>query len=341
MREAKKKHLKTLGPNAASDEGDDHAPCGGDCTRVDNPGAPRRPAPPRVKFFGATSAAAKRRGFEVVGFHTVSATSAHDMAELTAIVKRAIATAKRTWKWSPTNLVVQFHNGGKTFGFARGPGSGPRVGFTIISLSKRLLAEYDARSVGRTVVHELCHHYREESFAATIHLRKLKGHDDIFCRELKRADPLSADPITCRYFTEERVKPTFDRRVRWVTSAGHLRMARKRGRGQMMFWEPNKPGAWTAPEFLFTDGELADLASRFPRKSIATMKILGTHFTLGGIVQWCLKRPAKFPVMVSKFGHKPAGAPKKPAAKSAPKKPAKQAVKKGKKPPKRRVRKRS
>ncbi len=313
--------LKSIrGPNAALDDDvDEH---GHD--RVPNP--PRRPPSRRLteddmKYLeGLTRGAGGAskpppgvtagKGFSIVGFVDVKK-SAHTLTALQAILAQEIARARRVWRWSPTNLVVQFHRSERVFGWARNPGAGPRNGLTVISLSHRLLQEYDADSVGRTVIHELCHHYRCEKFAVPAGGVPYKGHDDVFCRELGRADTtVAAHPKACRYFGDDRIAPKIDHRVKWSPSLGQVRHVKKRGRGQILFWEPRRAGAWEPVETLLLDTELVALAKRFKSPEWSRVKIVGFNpfHDLESLLRWLSNRHAKlFPKTTELYRHSAAG----------------------------------
>lgn len=285
------RRLKTITwQNAAADR---PGAADGPCERRDNPG-------PSARRGAAAARRTRSRGVTVVGFDSVASTSAHSEAKLAGIAARAVDRCARAWGWRPTNLTICFHSGGRSFGIARGTGDGPRIGVTVVSLSCRLVSEYDARSVGRTVVHELCHHYREETFRRTAELRRTGGHDSVFCRELALADPQARDPHRCRRFTAERVPREVDPRVSWDPARGSIRLLRVRGKGEMLFWCPRRRGAWDPVEFLLTDGELSELASKFERKAVASMRVDGADMTLRGLLEWCADRPSLFPALASK-----------------------------------------
>ena len=274
-----RKKLKTIDwPNAAEAPGGASA-----CVRRDNPGRP-----PRGRRSGG-------RGVTLVGFDAVEARSAHTEASVAAAARRAVARCERAWGWSPTNLTVALHDGDRSFGIARSPGDGPRVGMTVVSLSCRLLAEYDAKSVVRVLVHELCHHYREESFRRTRDTHRRGGHDAVFCEALAEADPKSGGPHRCRKFTDERSPREENPSVSWSPRDGALALARVRGRGQMLFWRPRRRGAWDPVDFLLTDGELYDLARRFSPRQRSSMRVAGAGMTLAALLTQCAARREFFP----------------------------------------------
>ena len=118
-------------------------------------------------------------------------------------------------RWIPLNLEVMLHSGKAALGLAFAPGSGRETNKRTISLNKKLFELYDANATWRVVVHELCHHYRDEEFwkdevapaeqasllaAIKSHMATsprsgmwwhnvLSTHDATFVRELGRVDP--------------------------------------------------------------------------------------------------------------------------------------------------------
>lgn len=283
-----KKRLKTLGANAAMLD-EIGAAAVEDMETVENPA---RASPPAASLKTKVSVA-------IVGFASVRQRSAHGEAELRRAASEAVGIGHRAWKWKPTNLTIQFHTSQRTMGFARGAGTGHRTGITVVSLSKRLIAEYDLNSIRRTLIHELCHHYREERFAITPEVRKTKGHDSVFCRELGRADKtLNKDAHTCRYFSEERIRRDIDRKVKWSPSSGELLYMKKRGRGSLLFWSPKKAGAWVPVEFILNDAEILELSQKFKAsewKHVTLRYTGGTVPTLDALLVWVSGRPKHFP----------------------------------------------
>lgn len=105
-----------------------------------------------------------------------------DTKRMIAAVKKAFATAKKTWRYSPLAM-----------DFVRYGGLGGVMGFTTPGKPQiRISAEafkYDDASVLRTVLHELCHQHRYDSFGRKMPAEG-KEHDTIFCAELSKVDPV-------------------------------------------------------------------------------------------------------------------------------------------------------
>jgi hypothetical protein len=65
--------------------------------------------------------------------------------------------------WKPSNLEVMLHSGNRAMGLAFAPGTGHTTNKRTISLNDILFKRYDLKSAWRVVIHELCHHYRDEA----------------------------------------------------------------------------------------------------------------------------------------------------------------------------------
>jgi len=127
-------------------------------------------------FVGAT--------IKVHGFDTIART-----------VAQSVALCKAAWDWEPKHLRVLVHTAGRAMGLAYNPGKGDHR----ISLNRRLLTDFDTMSLARVVLHELCHHYRDERFP-----KSADSHDAVFCRELGKVDLVVAnDPRGCQFFSDE------------------------------------------------------------------------------------------------------------------------------------------
>jgi hypothetical protein len=163
---------------------------------------------------------------------------AYTLAQLHEITAKAVSDCIAVWKWrsaespvwKPSNLEVMLHSGKVALGLAFAPGTGAKLNKRTISLNKILLAQYDAHSIWRVIVHELCHHYRDEVFAghevdpverevllqavkaylvnkgsrAAVLMQKTLGtHDATFVRELGKVDPkIKENAVSGMIFTE-------------------------------------------------------------------------------------------------------------------------------------------
>lgn len=189
------------------------------------------------------------------GWKAVEKQSAHTFEALHGAVVRAVEACAAAWSWDPTGLSISFFTGRRAMGLAYHPGRGDRR----IALHHDLLARYDLDSVARTVLHELCHHAREElhprgdihaygrAAAATL------AHDQKFCEMLAMVDPaVASSPASCRYFDDdadpEALKGLAARRgVVHAAAAGALRLAVASRRGAVKFrWEPTGTARWKA-----------------------------------------------------------------------------------------------
>lgn len=160
-------------------------------------------------------------------------TGKYTLDDIHAIVADAIVAGTAVWAWQgdrgtwkPSNLEVMLHSGKQAMGLAFAPGTGHERNKRTISLNEILFRLYDRESIWRVVIHELCHHYRDEVFAprdtdlATaerlrqavaehsakgyrIKVETLGTHDSVFVRELARVDPkVAADPYAGICFNE-------------------------------------------------------------------------------------------------------------------------------------------
>ncbi len=215
--------------------------------------------------------AGKARGLGSVFYVSFPADSAHTLAALHREISARVATGHRVWKWKPVDLQVSFMGDGRAMGMAYIPRY-PRKGEPqTIALNSRLLARYALESVGRTVIHELCHHYREERF---LRPTVKNWHDAVFCRELAKADPIVAKtPVECEFFMDVEAPNTRGgAKPVWKVSAGHL-LVQIASVGTTFVWESDKPGTWHADERTFNDVELLAFLKRFPSSAWPKIRV--------------------------------------------------------------------
>jgi hypothetical protein len=149
----------------------------------------RRGAPGGGSRRGQPVVLARRGGRESIryrNFDALAKISAHPLRKLHAIIDQAAAKCEKTWHWKASGLIFDFAWSTRVMGRSYRCGTGRQTGIRRIALSDLLIGRYDGWSVGRVVMHELCHHYRKETFPHGT------SHDRIFCRELGRVDPLVA-----------------------------------------------------------------------------------------------------------------------------------------------------
>lgn len=172
---------------------------------------------------------------------------AYSLDQIHQMVCEAITACLPHWNWRsagnppwrPNSLEIMLHTGNRALGLAYAPGTGKDTNKRLISLNDLLFKQYDAKATWRVVVHELCHHYRDEAIPrnemdadASERLRQsittrltthqltganaraqikyrqqlegaLRTHDGIFVRELAKVDPaVAAEPATGMLFTE-------------------------------------------------------------------------------------------------------------------------------------------
>lgn len=260
------------------------------------------PSKPTIKVYGKTTTSDGKkippRGVFIIGHEKVARKIRYSSQQINDMMRRSIARCSSAWKWLPTGVTIQFHTSGKTMGFARGAGSGPRAGISIVSFSTVLLSGFDQQAVEKVMAHELCHHYREERWPRqrTRQGGQREAHDDVFCKALSKIDPRAHDKKLCRYFAEERIQVEHDKRVKWNYKLGFIQIAKKRGHGVMLFWMPNKKSAWTPAEIVISDGEVAGLAARFPVSGLHHVKVVGGRVSnLADLLRWAAQTPARYP----------------------------------------------
>jgi len=181
--------------------------------------------------------------------YTQRALKVHSFGTIAKLVDDGIKLGRDAWGWEPVDLRVMIHNDSRAMGLAYNPGKGVHR----ISLNSRLLNEYDTMSIFRTVIHELCHHYRDERFP----INKLDAHDEIFCHELGKIDPVVVqNPKECVMFTDEVwqdslvVKAKVEKQAakkkadNYDHREGYLQMRVLKSGELRMDWLPNQKGGF-------------------------------------------------------------------------------------------------
>lgn len=187
------------------------------------------------------------------------------------IVSTVRAQAKRTWRWKAP-LIIGFHHSTKNFGWAY-TRMKLRGGYRLLTLSTSLLRDYDSKSIQRTLTHELCHHYRDETFP-----RKTE-HDVVFCRELGKIDKIvNANQQSCQHFNESRSKASEDKFYRGVTlkpGSGRIETQRWVRNGKLtkqavIVWIPRRGKQFA---MLFSDNNLSSLLNRAGKASWSKLRV--------------------------------------------------------------------
>lgn len=139
-----------------------------------------------------------RNGISYEGY-TARFLKAHSLRTITDLVEKSVVLCKQAWNWEPVNLRVLTHTRGNAMGIAYAPGKGVHR----ISLASSLVNKYDEMSIFRVILHELCHHYREERFPRPAGYTTGDAHDKYFCDALSLVDPVVKEqPESCRIFTD-------------------------------------------------------------------------------------------------------------------------------------------
>jgi len=211
---------------------------------------------------------------EYSGFELIAKRSGHTLEAIHRAVNASVARAIEVWGWQCAGLEVKFHSAGNAFGLAYAPGAGARK----ISLNVQLLERYDLNSVARVVIHELCHHYREERWLRN--QRTGDPHDKRFCEELAKADPEvetaegSRDTRANRCINFADIPDTaLDAAIKakqrpvvepvWAPNAGVLEYWILKSGQLRMSWEPVPGFRWTKNVLPISDANVLMIAKRF------------------------------------------------------------------------------
>lgn len=229
---------------------------------------------------------------------------AHSMETLVNLFTECVQACQFKWGWRPVVPEVEIHTTSRAMGLAF---INPTVKRHRISLHLKLLTQYDLASIRRVVLHELCHHYREEAFPPN----RYEAHDHIFCQELQKVDvTLAADaekaqqPVAkmCTMFYEQRdaeIIAISDRKKHrdfseavWSPEAGYVELARLKSGRFRFAWRPNPGFKWTVKAEALADLTLRDLVKRFAPTQLDTVAVrIGTDKKTGATL-WPTGRPA-------------------------------------------------
>lgn len=215
------------------------------------------------------------------GFAKFARRSAHSLEQVHRIVDDAVAACQAAWGWSPEGLEINFHETARSMGLAYCPGTGATTGKRKVSISIKVLETFDARSVGRVVRHELCHHYREEKWGR---VPSALSHDGRFCEALALVDPIVASaPTQCATFQDEedpalanaaqlrraaRVKEPV-----WSPDAGMLVVRALRSGTLKIDWEPATGFRWTPYTRPMNAKEIISIADRFAPETWSKVRV--------------------------------------------------------------------
>jgi predicted SprT family Zn-dependent metalloprotease len=124
----------------------------------------------------------------------------HSLETVHKTVAQSIDLCQDMWKWHCRRPRVLAFTGGNAMGLAFNPGAGNHK----IGLNRRLLQDYDTMSIFRTLIHEWCHHAREEKAPRGRAAFDADSHDEMFCEMLKQVDPVVRDSAKdCVFFTDQ------------------------------------------------------------------------------------------------------------------------------------------
>lgn len=133
-------------------------------------------------------------GVAFVGYAALDKVAPGIRDRVVALTRRAVEAARAAWEWEPAGLRLGLHKTGSAFGFALRPGTGVLYRERLVSLRWDYLQRWGDDAIYDTLVHEICHHYREETWPRTLASRTRKDlvreqHDERFCAELRKALP--------------------------------------------------------------------------------------------------------------------------------------------------------
>lgn len=194
-----------------------------------------------------------------------SKTGAYRRAEIIDLLVMAITVCHEKWGWLATDIVFELHESKTTMGLAYRSGAYKETGTRRISISTRLCKEFDKESIYRTFVHELCHHYREETFPKSIG----DSHDELFCKALRLVDPKVHDLSTCKHFHDQvdpavvaAAKPAHKPAI-WSPTSGHIKLSHLKSGKFVWQWMPGNGFKWSRTGANVNDKELVQLLQRF------------------------------------------------------------------------------
>lgn len=201
----------------------------------------------------------------------------YDVEDIHDIVVKAITDSLPHWSWQggrgpwrPTHLEVMLHSGKSSLGLAFAPGTGHERNKRTISINELMFRLYSADAIWRVVVHEICHHYRDEVFARNeadlatserlrqsvalhagsgqrVRAETLNTHDSVFVRELAKVDKkVDADPYAGICFNEyadpslvadaKAAKEAKMAKIDWRPEAGRIWIDRLKSGKFSMWW---------------------------------------------------------------------------------------------------------
>lgn len=201
---------------------------------------------------------------------------AYEFAKIREIVSKSVRLCVETWGWSPGNLQLSLIAKSRAMGMAYEPGTGAESGIRRVSLSRDLFARFDANSIHRTLIHELCHHYREETWPRKRTIG-FNSHDDRFCAELGRVDPVVRDAKSCTFFDDDvdaslvdaakakkdAARAKHEAGITWAPNAGMVLVDRLKSGKIKMGWHSRPGFSWRPLVEEVNDMTLSALLKRF------------------------------------------------------------------------------
>jgi hypothetical protein len=211
----------------------------------------------------------------VEGWGRISRRSAHTFDGLVGVVSAAVTLCARQWQWRPDGLSVMVHEDDSAMGLAYKPGDGDRR----ISLKADLFTNYDLESIRRTVLHELCHHAREELFVRD-RFPGFDSHDAKFCELLGMVDPvIRSDPRACEFFTDHQdagvvASVSAQKGIVYAVNAGELRVGFGPDRRGRMRWDATGARRWRSSWQKLTSDSLTVFLRQFQPSERANVRVV-------------------------------------------------------------------
>jgi predicted SprT family Zn-dependent metalloprotease len=226
------------------------------------------------------------------GFDVIKKRSAHTLKAIHDSIDRSTKLTKLKWNWVPIRPTVSFHSKSNAMGLAYNPGGGEH----IISLNVRMLADYNMKSIFRVMLHEWCHHFRDEKFPRTT-----DPHDSKFCELLSIVDPIVADNRKeCTFFTDIKdvaiaalkQKKSTKKSPVFTPQAGDMVLEHMKDGSYTIRWVPKGKYKWSAVRFkLDTVGTFEKFLNNFAREDLPKVRaILASRHRLGNYKR---RMPAK------------------------------------------------
>lgn len=206
-----------------------------------------------------------------------------ERGRLTQLLVECLKLAFSTWGWYPPALHLTAHDSKTVAGLAYRPGKAHNNDPRTISLSKMCVEVFTDDGFSHIILHELCHHYREETWPRARGVFD-DAHDTRFCDELLRVAP-GADSCTSvilsKVLSEDRAQ-ALESDVDWSPGAGTMVFDIDSKRALRFVWIPKKRGQWKQQVRFVYDEALAELLERFGTRAAEVPVVPGKTYVQRG-----------------------------------------------------------